>query len=76
LTVDHDLIVRDSSGVQVSASASFDNSYEIAEFSGTPDQTYEIVICRWSGTGTVWFGVAWNVTSHFLAFPPLVAGME
>ena len=62
LTVDFDLLIRDSRGVQVASAASWDNSYEIAEFAAQRGETYEIVIRRWSGTDSVWYGVAWNVT--------------
>ena len=71
LSVDFDLIVRDSRGTQVASAASWDNSYEVVEFAGQPGETYEIIIRRWSGTDSVWFGVAWNVTGlpWFLKFP-------
>jgi Subtilase family. len=69
LTVDLDLIVRDSHGVQVAVAASWDNSYEVVEFAATPGETYEIVIRRWSGTDSVWFGVAWTVTGFTLPWP-------
>ncbi len=71
LTVDFDLLVRDSNGTQVAVAASWDNSYEVAEFAASPGQSYEIVIRRWSGTDSVWFGVAWNVAglSLFNTFP-------
>jgi hypothetical protein len=60
LTVDLDLQVYD--GTQLIAwSSSFDNSYEVVDFRGTPGKTYDIVIRRWSGTDWVWFGVAWTV---------------
>lgn len=62
LTVDLDLKVFDSSGKQVGYSGSWDNSYEIAEFEGAPGQTYTIRIRRWSGTDSVWYGIAWTVT--------------
>jgi len=62
LSVDFDLLVRNSLGVQVAAAASWDNSYEVAEFSAVRGETYEIVIRRWSGTDSVWFGVAWTVS--------------
>lgn len=61
LTVDLDLHVRDSTGATVASSASWDNSYEIAEFAARRGETYEIRIRRWSGTDNVWFGVAWEV---------------
>ena len=69
LTVDLDLLVRDSRGTQVAAAASYDNSYEVAEFSATPGEAYEIVIRRWSGTDSVWYGVAWTVTGLLWWFP-------
>jgi hypothetical protein len=69
LTVDLDLLVRDSSGAQVAAAASWDNSYEVVEFSGRAGETYEIVIRRWSGTDSVWYGVAWTVTGFSILAP-------
>jgi hypothetical protein len=74
--VDFDLIVRDSKGVQVGISASYDNSYEVVEFFGTAGESYEIIIRRWSGTDTVWYGVAWNVTSKFFRITSLITGLE
>jgi hypothetical protein len=62
LTVDLDLQIFDSRGNQVGYSGSWDNSYEIAEFEGTPGETYTIKIRRWSGTDDVWYGIAWTVT--------------
>ena len=67
LTVDLDLLVRDSHGVQVASSASWDNSYEVVEFAARRGETYEIIIRRWSGTDSVWYGVAWTVTGFSLA---------
>ena len=66
LTVDLDLHVRDTSGNLVASSASWDNSYEIVEFSGSRGQTYEIRIRRWSGSDDVWYGIAWTVTGFQL----------
>lgn len=62
LTVDLDLKVFDARGNQVGYSGSWDNSYEIAEFTGAPGQTYTIRVRRWSGTESVWYGIAWTVT--------------
>jgi hypothetical protein len=62
LTVDLDLKVFDSRGVQVGYSGSWDNSYEIAEFDAIPGETYDIRIRRWSGTDWTWYGIAWTVT--------------
>jgi hypothetical protein len=69
LTVDLDLLVRDSRGVQVASAASWDNSYEVVEFAATRGETYDIIIRRWSGADSVWFGVAWNVTGSLLFGP-------
>lgn len=63
LTVDLDLKIYDSAENLVGYSGSFDNSYEIAEFRGTPGETYTIKIRRWSGTDDIWYGVAWNTVS-------------
>jgi hypothetical protein len=62
LTLDLDLKVFDANSNQVGYSGSWDNSYEIAEFDGTPGQTYDIKIRRWSGTYGSWYGIAWTVT--------------
>jgi hypothetical protein len=62
LSVDLDLQVFDSRGVQVGYSGSWDNSYEVAEFVGNPGETYTVKIRRWSGTDDVWYGIAWTVT--------------
>jgi len=70
LTVDLDLIVRDSRGNQVASSASWDNSYEIAEFEARRGETYDIIIRRWSGTDSVWYGVAWTVRGFRIFDPP------
>ena len=67
LTVDFDVLVRNSSGVQVASAASWDNSYEVVDFAATSGETYDIVIRRWSGTDSVWYGVAWTVTGWSLA---------
>jgi hypothetical protein len=75
LTVDLDLLVRDSRGNQVAVAASWDNSYEVAEFSATPGETYEIVIRRWSGTDSVWYGVAWTVTGLWWWWPLVSVGV-
>jgi len=62
LAVDLDLQVFDKNGAQVGYSGSWDNSYEIAEFIGSPGETYTIKIRRWSGSDDVWYGIAWTVT--------------
>jgi hypothetical protein len=72
LTVDLDLKVFDASGAQVGYSGSWDNSYEIAEFTGKPGETYTIRVRRWSGTDSVWFGIAWTVTGGLTIVDQLV----
>jgi len=37
------------------------------DFSATAGETYDIVIRRWSGTDSVWYGVAWTVNGISLA---------
>jgi hypothetical protein len=69
LTVDLDLLVRDSKGNQVASAASWDNSYEVVDFAAQAGETYDIVIRRWSGTDSVWYGVAWAVSGIPLLFP-------
>ncbi len=78
LTVDLDLLVRNSNGVQVASAVSWDNSYEVVEFAGRAGETYDIVIRRWSGSDSVWYGVAWTVTGvSFLApFDRVVVNRE
>ena len=61
LELDLDLKIYDSNGSLVGYSGSWDNSYEIAEFSAQRGQTYTIKIRRWSGTADVWYGIAWTV---------------
>lgn len=68
LTVDFDLLVRNSAGALVAQSSSWDNSYEVAEFAASRGATYEIVIRRWSGVDSVWYGIAWTVAGISL-FP-------
>lgn len=62
LKVDLDLIIYDENEAIVGYSGSWDNSFEIAEFTGQPGKTYTIKIRRWSGTDSTWFGIAWTVT--------------
>lgn len=62
LAVDLDLKVFDSNNNQVGYSGSWDNSYEVAEFTGAPGATYTIRIRRWSGTDSTYYGIAWTVT--------------
>jgi Subtilase family len=74
LTVDLDLKIYDSHGVQVGYSGSWDNSYEIAEFTGSPGETYTIRIRRWSGIDSVWYGIGWTVTGGRLVVGDLIRG--
>jgi hypothetical protein len=66
LGIDLDLHVLDSGGNPVALSQSWDNSYEIVDFEGTPGETYEIKIRWWSGSGRTWYGIAWSVTGGML----------
>jgi hypothetical protein len=66
LTVDLDLNIYDSAGNFVGYSGSWDNSYEIAEFTARRGETYTVKIRRWSGTADVWYGIAWTVQGTFL----------
>ncbi|SEH03517.1 Subtilase family protein [Nonomuraea solani] len=61
LAVDLDLLVFDQDGELVCASCSWDNSYELVEFLGTPGQVYDLRIRRFSGRAATWYGVAWTV---------------
>jgi hypothetical protein len=65
-------MVFDANDRLVGYSGSYDNSYEVAEFSATRGATYEIVVRRWSGSDDVWFGIAWAATGVRL-FPDVVS---
>ena len=69
LAVDLDLTVWDSNGRQVAYSASWDNSYEIAEFLSLPGKTYTIRIRRFSGTDDTTYGIAWTMRREVLRLP-------
>jgi hypothetical protein len=60
LTLDYDLHIYDGNRL-VAHSSSWDNSYEIAEFTAEPGKVYTIKIRKWSGTGWSWYGIAWTV---------------
>ena len=65
LTLDLDLEVYDSGGSLIAGSWSWDNSYEVAEWTAAPGRTYTIRPRRWSGSDASWFGVAWTVVPVF-----------
>jgi hypothetical protein len=65
LTLDLDLEVYDSGGNLAAGSWSWDNSYEIAEWTVVPGNTYTIRPRRWSGSDPSWFGIAWTVVPIF-----------
>ena len=59
----HDLDIRifDSKGNQVASSLSYDNSYEIADFTGKVGETYTIKIHGWKFPNkNTWYSIAWN----------------
>ena len=70
LTLDLDLLVFDANNNLVGSSESWDNSYEIAEFSAYPNTTYTIKIRRWTGSNDTWFGIAWNVYGFIFDVDP------
>lgn len=76
LAVDLDLRVLDAGGAVVAYSGSWDNSYEIAEFTGKPGAVYTIRIRRWSGTELTYYGLAWTVSGGLVlrAMPLELAG--
>jgi subtilisin family serine protease len=65
LTHDYDLMVFDSSGGLVGYSGSYDNSYEVAEFSADAGATYTVKIRRWAGAGDMPYGIAWSTRRDF-----------
>ncbi len=70
LDIDLDIRVYNSAGSLVSHSSSWDNSYEIAEFSGNRQETYTVKIRRFAGAGDYsWFGIAWDTRPVSLLFP-------
>jgi hypothetical protein len=62
-------IYKSSGGIPVKYPGSYDNNYVIVEFVAMPGKEYNIHIARASGTGTVWYGVAWNVASQAAMCP-------
>ncbi|GAQ03422.1 hypothetical protein ALT_0743 [Aspergillus lentulus] len=69
-------IYKSNGGRPVRYSGSFDNNYEIVEFIAMPGEEYHIHIARASGSGTVWYGLAWNVSSSADICPVNVPAME
>ena len=65
LGVDVDLEIYNSRGTLVAGSWSWDNSYEIAEWTAVPGETYRIRPRRWSGRDASWFGIAWTAIPVF-----------
>jgi hypothetical protein len=60
LSVDLDLYVYDSNGIDVGHSCSWDNSYEIVQFDGLPGATYQIMIQSRAPAESTWYGIAWT----------------
>ncbi|KAG2025731.1 hypothetical protein GB937_002453 [Aspergillus fischeri] len=69
-------IYQSNGGRPVRYSGSFDNNYEIVEFIAMPGEEYHIHIARASGSGTVWYGLAWNVSSPADICPVNVPAMD
>ena len=67
---DYDLYIHDDKGSMVAWSSSWDNSYEIAEFTGELGRTYTVRIRKASGEAGSYYGLAWTVRVHGL--PQLV----
>jgi hypothetical protein len=60
LNADLDLMVYDPDGISVGGSTSFDNSYEIAEFTAPKTGTYELRVSAWRFDGAYeYVGAAW-----------------
>lgn len=57
---DYDLFIYNEQGELVALSATWDNSYEIAEFVGTPGKIYTVRIAKWGDAGSD-YGIAWSV---------------
>ena len=72
LELDLDLRVYDSAGNQVAYSLSWDNSYEIVDFTAQPGETYTIKVHRWGSSPAgawSWFGIAWDTTWSLRLIP-------
>lgn len=62
LEMDLDIFIYDDKQQLVATSASFDNSYEIADYIGKPGQTLTVKIRKWKSDPNAWtyFGIAWT----------------
>ena len=60
LNHDFDIYLHNEAGVRVAHSTSWDNPYEVIDFTGNRGEIYEIRIRRYSGTGKAWYGIAWT----------------
>ena len=77
MNVDLDLQVFDDARNLVAHSSSYDNSYEVLEFTAVVGKIYEVFIIRSSGDRGVPFGIAWTTISRPifpLPAPKVVAG--
>jgi len=61
---DYDLSVYDEAGSLVSASASYENSYEIVDFIGDPGKTYVVRVHKAWGDEGSYFGLAWSIRTR------------
>jgi hypothetical protein len=64
---DYDLYIYDEQGAMVGWSASWDNSYEIAEFNGIPGKTYTVRVTKASGDEASYYGIAWDIRDRNFA---------
>jgi hypothetical protein len=63
---DYDLYIYDNQGTIVAGSASWDNTYEIADFTGVPGELYTVRVVKGSGNETGYYGIAWTVRDDSL----------
>ena len=63
---DYDLDIFNDQGDLVAWSASWDNTYEIAEFTGVPGALYTVRVVKDSGNETGYYGIAWTVRDNSL----------
>jgi hypothetical protein len=73
---DYDLFIYDDAGALVAWSASWDNSYEIAEFNGVPGRTYTVRVSRVRGNEASYYGLAWNIRNQNFFVDPTATALS